>query len=87
MSICETTIRRGLPVAIAYAIFPPEPDVGIFTPIVEISEVRVWDKRKNTFRRAAWLEKALTQEEWRELEAAAIEFDAEDNREWEREYD
>ena len=50
----DSTIRGGLPVLVYATIFPAEPDVGIFSPQVEIEDI-FWQPRRGKYNRKAAL--------------------------------
>jgi hypothetical protein len=72
-STFETTVRGGLKALVTFYICPPEPDIGCFYPYTEITEIKVWDKRKGDYRPAHWLEKQLSQAEYEALGEEALE--------------
>ena len=62
----ETTVRGGMPVEVYFLVAPPESDVGVFFPCIEDIYLEVKGKR------AKWLEKYLSVNDWEILEEQAL---------------
>jgi hypothetical protein len=62
----ETTVRGGMPVEVHFLVAPPELDVGILDPYIEDIYLEVKGKR------AKWLEKYLSFNDWEILEEQAL---------------
>lgn len=65
----DTTILSGLPIHVEAAIYPPEPDVGIFHRQVE--PTLYWPNGKHPLPNKV-LDR-LTEDDWRRLEEQALE--------------
>lgn len=50
----ESTVKGGLPVSVFASIYPPEPDVGIFYPQVEITDIKWIGKKGKSVPDCIW---------------------------------
>ncbi len=65
---CETTIRGGLPITVAYVMEAPQPDVGFDAPWVDDFDIVCVGRNDGR-----WLMDQLTADEIRQIEAACLE--------------
>jgi hypothetical protein len=70
----RTTVRNGLPVEVSFYVYPAEPDIGIFSPYVEIhSSIQVLSTKTGKYRSASWLVKAMSELDWGKLEDECLD--------------